>query len=704
MKTLSSFMSTRQYAIRIFFFLLAAIAIAAFFPKEGKFKYEFKQGMPWMHENLIAPFSFPIYKNEIELKNEKDSIRANVKPHFRYNEIKTRQIKDETMQAVAEKLQRAAEKYSSDPYLSDAIKNYSNILTNTLFDYLGELLAIGIIPENVADFSGNGTGAIVIVRQDIAENYLSSEILTAKQASFKLLTLIKQIPQPSGIPIDFFITFFESFSIDSYIVENLDYDKFLTDTKNKIELENISLSFGMVSEGEKIINRGEIITPDKYNILESFKKVYETQMGLSYNFFLLLGGQLMIALLSLTVLFLFILLYRREVLKSLRQTSFVLLMIVLFVAIASLTIRFKSIHLYFIPFALLPIIVRTFYDSRLAIFIHFTTILLIGFIAPNGFEFVYIQFVAGVVAIFSMQNARKRSQLFWSAFYVFLTYSVISIALSLLHEGNLNSIKWFSFIWLLGNAVLLLSVYPLIYLFEKLFGFLSDLTLLELADTNNPLLRDLAAKAPGTFQHSLQVANLAEEAIYNIGGNPLLIRTGALYHDIGKLSNPAYFIENQQGDFNPHDTISFERSADIIISHVTEGVKMARKANLPEPIIDFIRMHHGTTRVQYFYKSFLKQFPHEEADINRFTYPGPIPDSKETAVLMMADSVEAASRSMKQYSEQSISELVNGIISFQQNEGQFNEADITMKEISKVKEIFVHKLRNIYHHRIEYPK
>lgn len=697
-------MNLREYFIRIFFFLLAAFILVLFFPREGKFKYEFKQGMPWMHESLIAPFSFPIYKNELELKQEKDSLRSNIKPHFRFNDVKTRLLLDEIKQGAEVKLSRAAEKFQHLPDSRESIDLYSNNLINSLHTYFGEILSIGIIPEEFPEFASKNVQTIVIVKQDIAENFQLSEVMTAKQAAFKLLTLLKQIEQPSDIPVDFFVTFFESFNLQLYVKENLDYDKVLTDTKNKIELENVSISFGMVAEGEKIINRGEIVNVEKYKILESYKKAYEAQLGEGYSFTLLLTGQLLIVLLTMSVLFLFILLYRREVLKSLTQTIFVLLMIVLFVVIASLTIQFKNIHLYFIPFALLPIIVRTFYDSRLAIFIHMTTILLIGFIAPNGFEFVYIQFIAGVVAIFSMQNARKRSQLFKSAFFVFLTYSIISIGLALLHEGNLNSVKWFSFVWLLGNAVLLLASYPLIYLFEKLFGFLSDLTLLELSDTNNPLLRDLAAKAPGTFQHSMQVANLAEEAIYTIGGNPLLIRTGALYHDIGKMSNPAYFIENQQSDFNPHDNLPFEESADIIISHVTEGVKMARKHNLPQPIIDFIQTHHGTTRVQYFYKSFLKKYPDEEADVKRFTYPGPIPFTKELAVLMMADSVEAASRSMKKYSEETISDLVDNLINYQQLENQYDDSDITFKEVSKVKEIFKNKLKNIYHHRIEYPK
>lgn len=697
-------MNLREYLIRIFFFLLASFILVLFFPREGKFKYEFKQGMPWMHESLIAPYSFPIYKNELELKQEKDSLRSNIKPHFRFNDVKTRLLLDEIKQGAEVKLARAAEKFQHLPGSQEAINAYSNNLINSLHTYFGEILSIGIIPEDFPDFSSKNQQTIVIVKQDIAENFQLSEVLTAKQAAFKLLTLLKQIEQPSEVPVDFFVTFFESFNIQLYVKENLDYDKVLTDTKNKIELENVSISFGMVAEGEKIINRGEIVNPEKYKILESFKKAYEVQLGEGYSFSLLLTGQLLIVLLTMTVLFLFILLYRREVLKSLTQTIFVLLMIVLFVVIASLTIHFKNIHLYFIPFALLPIIVRTFYDSRLAIFIHMTTILLIGYIAPNGFEFVYIQFIAGVVAIFSMQNARKRSQLFKSAFFVFLTYSIISIGLALLHEGNLNSVKWFSFVWLLGNAVLLLSSYPLIYLFEKLFGFLSDLTLLELSDTNNPLLRDLASKAPGTFQHSMQVANLAEEAIYTIGGNPLLIRTGALYHDIGKMINPAYFIENQQSDFNPHDNLPFEESADIIISHVTEGVKLAHKNNLPQPIIDFIQTHHGTTRVQYFYKSFLKKYPDEEADVKRFTYPGPIPFTKELAVLMMADSVEAASRAMKKYSEETISDLVDNLINYQQLENQYDDSDITFKEVSKVKEIFKNKLKNIYHHRIEYPK
>ncbi len=373
------------------------------------------------------------------------------------------------------------------------------------------------------------------------------------------------------------------------------------------------------------------------------------------------------------------------------------------VLVASTTFKFNLVSIYLLPFAILPIILKTFYDSRLALFIHIITILLIGFFAPNSFEFVFLNVVAGMVAIISLTNVYRRSKLVVTSLYVIAAYSVIYLGIALVQEGNLASIEWKYFRLFGVNGILVMISYPLIYMFEKTFGFMSDATLMELSDTNQPLLRKLAEVAPGTFQHSLQVANLAEDAVFQVGGNPLLVRAGALYHDIGKMEEPLYYIENQTSSINPHDNLEFEQSARIIIDHVRKGVDLAKKNKLPEAIIDFIRTHHGTTTVQYFYRSYLRKYPEADVDVRKFSYPGPRPGSRETAIVMMADSVEAASRSLKEITENTLDKLVDSIIGNQMREEQYNDAQITFKEITTIREVFKRRLRNIYHARISYP-
>jgi putative nucleotidyltransferase with HDIG domain len=374
------------------------------------------------------------------------------------------------------------------------------------------------------------------------------------------------------------------------------------------------------------------------------------------------------------------------------------------VLLSSFVLRSNSISIYVVPFAIVPIFIRAFYDARLALFIHLVTIFLIGFFAPNGYEFVLINFVAGVVAIASLTNLYRRGNLFYTVFLVLISYLAVYLSLVIVQDGTLSTVNWFTLAWFAVNALLLLALYQLVYLIEKIFGFLSDATLIELSDTNQDLLRKLAEAAPGTFQHSLQVANLAEAAAYKIGGNPLLVRAGALYHDIGKMTNPFYFIENQPTDFNPHQNIDYEESAAIIIKHVTEGIHIARKNKLPDQLIDFIKMHHGTNKVKYFYRLHKDKFTETIEDDMKFSYPGPRPNSKETALLMMADSVEAASRSFKKITVQAIDELVESIINSLQEEDQLGDANITFKDITTIKSVFKRKLQNIYHSRVEYPE
>jgi len=459
-----------------------------------------------------------------------------------------------------------------------------------------------------------------------------------------------------------------------------------------------------VQSGERIISRGEIVTDEKFRILESLKRESETKLGLSDRMNISMLGKVMLAMISMVILYLFLYNFRRAVLQKFQDTIFILLLILLTATLASLTIRQGVLSIYVLPFAIVPIMIRTFFDSRLALFVHLLTVLVIGFWAPNSFEFVFLNIIAGIVAIFSLTNSYRRGILFQTSVSIAIIYSAVYFAFSVIQEGNLRTIDYRPFLWFGGNGLLILTSYPLIFIFEKTFGFISESTLFELSDSNQPLLRKLSEKAPGTFQHSLQVANLAEEVVYEIGGNSLLIRTGALYHDIGKMTEPLFFIENHTVDFNPHDDLEFEKSAEIIIGHVTKGIEIARKYKLPEPVIDFIRTHHGTTLVQYFYRSFLKKHPSQEADISRFSYPGPKPFTRETAIVMMADSVEASSRSLKVKNEESLKELVNFIINEQIRIGQFDNAQITLSEITQIKEILISKLINIHHIRIEYPR
>ncbi len=438
--------------------------------------------------------------------------------------------------------------------------------------------------------------------------------------------------------------------------------------------------------------------------MQSLKNDYETKLGSNTSFVWILIGQFIIISIIFYTLFVFLKNVSNKVFHDNKDIVFLTLVMVGFLLLTLLVLKFSSLNVYLIPFCSLPILVRTFFGNRIALFVYVITIFIVSFIVPNPFEFVLIEIVAGIIALFTILNVNKRSELFFTALTIFIAYSLIFIGFSIIQEGSIYSINWKNLNWFAISAGLTVFSYPFIYVLEKLFGYISDVTLLELSDTNNKLLRELNLKAPGTFQHSLQVSNLAEEASRAIGGNPLLVRTGALYHDIGKMLAPAYFIENQSSGINPHDDLSYEESATIIISHVINGVEIAKKHQLPEQIIDFIRTHHGTSKTQYFLRLFTADNPDLNIDDEIFQYPGPIPFNKETAILMMADSVEAASRSLKTYTLETITELVNNILDAQVRENQFINTDITFKDVTVVKKLFIKKLMNIYHVRVEYPK
>jgi putative nucleotidyltransferase with HDIG domain len=692
--------------------MLASVIIVYFLPREGRFMFEYQKGGFWKHEDLTAPFSFPIAKSAVEIAAERDSALKGFRPIFNFDNA----IADQRLQELGESFSNAWANYSidslkipsRDAYRRDSRYNANRQLENQYRSFLKSVVR-DIYQRGIVDLSPieennrNKFGEIVIVRNNIAETTPIADLYTPKSAYERVVERLHNgIPRRNNLLIRKYDKFFKGFEINNFLTTNVIYDEEKSTTVRKSLINGISPSRGLIQEGQGIISRGEYISDSKFMALESLRREYERNLGFMQRQLVVIG-KFILVLTSMLVLYMFLRRFRKEVLESNMRIAFILLIVLMMVIIATASLRFGLFSIYVLPFAILPIVLNTFFDSRLALFVHFITILLVGFFVPNGFEFVLLNVVAGMVAIISLTDAYRRSKLVVTAAFVILTYSVIYMGIGLVQEGDLRQIDYTYFSWFGVNGLLILISYPLIYVFEKTFGFISDATLMELSDTNQPLLRKLAENAPGTFQHSLQVANLAEEAVHHVGGNPLLVRTGALYHDIGKMDEPLYYIENQSSAINPHDNLEFEQSARIIIDHVRKGVELAKKNKLPEPIINFIRTHHGTTTVQYFYRSFLRKYPEAEVDVQKFSYPGPRPDSKETAIVMMADSVEAASRSLKSITEITIDKLVDNIITSQMTDEQYNEAQITFKDITTIKEVFKKRLQNIYHVRISYP-
>jgi putative nucleotidyltransferase with HDIG domain len=670
------------------------------FPSKGKFKYEYQKGAPWQHDDLIAPFDFAIYKTDLELKIARDSVLRYYKPYFKLNA-------SVGVQELAKFEQNFNKRYSEAVLVAQKLYPY-NTLSDTLSEFAlnyAENLMDFIYGKGVVDFTEvldktQKGSTLVILQDNFAENRDVEEVFTQKIAyGYISKKLRKDFPSNPEL-----VTIVENLKIYDYITQNLKYDE---ETSLKVRdelLSNIPIKRGMVQTGERIISRGDLVLDENFRILESLKKEYQNILGSSLFVRWLFMGHLVVVLFTFLVLYLFLYHFRREILDSMQKTSFILMMVIIMFVTASFVMHFNVGNIYLIPFAALPIIIHAFYDSRLAFFIHIVTIMLIGFLAPNSFEFIFLQFLAGAIAIFSLTQMHRRGQLFVAVGFILLTYVISYTALAIMQEGEISKINYYTYLWFAGNGLLLLISYPLIFIFEKLFGFISDVTLLELSDTNHPALRELAEKAPGTFHHVIQVANLAEAATRKINGNALLIRVGAMYHDIGKTGAPGYFVENQGGGHNPHDGMRYDKSAEVIIQHVFYGAELAKKYKLPQPVIDFIFTHHGTGLVKYFYTKYANENEGSVPDISKFSYPGPSPFSKETAVLMMADAVEASSRTLKEYNEHTIDNLVEKIINSQIEDGQFEEADITFKEIFQVKEVFKQKLLNIYHARIEYPE
>lgn len=688
----------RKLLYHLVFFIASALIIVAISPREGKFKYEYQKGKPWLSTSLIAPWDFPILKTEAQLNRERDSTLKNLSPYFRLDD------NVESTQALE------LDKYLVDlrsAFEADNLKlteTAFNIIRSKFQSILSEIYQKGVLEANdITGIQSLNSEEVTVIRDKIVEKRPVNSVFVQKNAYQYSEEKKKEMMSTfSGSSVKTSKDFISRVAFYSFIKPNIIYDEATTTAVRDQMIKEISTSHGLIQEGELIISRGEIVTDSKYLVLESLRNEYEKRLG-KYDRWLIVLGRFIIVTACYLGLFLFMYHYRTDILSSTHKTFFILLLVLLFITIARLVAYMPGNYVFFIPFAIIPIVIRTFYDSRLALYVYLITIMIAGYFVPNSFEFVFISYVVGVIVMFSLTNVYRREKLFTAALVVFLTYSIVYLGVGLMQEGNLSRMDWRNYLWFAGNSVLVLLSYPMIFVFEKAFRFVSDATLFELSDTNQPLLRKLSEDAPGSFQHSLQVANLAGEIAVKIGADHLLTRAGALYHDIGKIKRPEYYVENQSEGFSPHDQLDPLKSSEIIIDHVAEGVELAKKFKLPSPIIDFILTHHGTTVAYYFYKKYLDQNPKGKDMKEAFTYPGPKPFSKETAILMMADAVEAASRSLPSYSEENITDLVERIIYLQEQDGQFSETPLTYKDISDIKSVCIKRLLNIYHARIAYP-
>ena len=661
-------------------FIATVSVIVYFLPNEGKFNYQFDINKPWKYGLLQASFDFPIYKNDIQVQKEQDSILADYQPYF--------QIDKEAEKNVLSKLR---EDYNKTLRHSLPGTDYVRYIERTL----KALYEDGIIAGNdLKRMEEDSIIAIRLVDKNVATSRFIDQLYTVKEAYEYLL---------NADTAHYKKKILQQCSLNDYITPNLVYDEEKSEAAQKDLLSNISWANGFVLNGQKIIDRGEIVDEQTYNILESLRKEWEKRSDSVQEKRLTLAGQILYVGIFLFCFMAYLELFRADYYERKGTLTLLFALIVFFPVLSSIMVEQNLSSIYVVPFAMIPIIVRVFLDSRTAFMAHVTIILLCSITLRFPHEFILLQVVAGMVAIYSLRELSQRSQLLRTALVVFISYALLYFAFELIHEDDLTKLNTRMYIYFMINGILLLFAYPLLFLLEKIFGFTSDVTLVELSNINNSLLREMSEVAPGTFQHSLQMANLAAAAANKIGGKSQLVRTGALYHDIGKMVNPAFFTENQSG-VNPHKSLSYEQSAQVIISHITDGLKLAEKHNLPKVIKDFISTHHGRGLTKYFYISYKNEHPDEEVDEEKFRYPGPNPFTKEQAVLMMADSVEAASRSLPEYTEESISTLVDKIIDTQVSEGYFKECPITFKDIATVKALFKEKLKTMYHTRISYPE
>jgi len=646
-------------------------------PRENVNIFHAEKGKPWKYAEFTAPFDFPVYKSDAEIQRERDSVMRQYEPYYDYN-------------AVTE--QQMVRKFQADyaDGIPDVPSDYLAIISNRLHS----LYQQGIMDqEDYQSLHADSSSMIRLVHNKQASSVSILEVYSPKGAyeqlfhDPKLAALRQQL---------------QKCNLNNYLVPNLVFDRNRSETSRTELLGSIPLASGLVQKGQKIVDRGEIVTERTQRIIESYLKENERRSQNKTQNQISLIGQILYVSILMICFTIYLTLYRNDYFDKWRSTAMLYAFIVIFALLTALFVRNTFVHVYILPYAMVPIFIRVFMDSRTAFMTHFTMVTVCASMLQHPFEFTVVETVAGLVAISSLRELSQRSQLFKTAIFITVASMAVNLAFDWTRATALSQIDYSTYNYLVVNGVALLFAYPLLYVIEKTFGFTSDITLVELSNTNNELLRRMSEVAPGTFNHSIQVANLAGEIANKIGAQGQLVRTGALYHDIGKLSNPIYFTENQSG-IDPHEMISDIESAQIIIAHVTEGMKMADKYNLPHVIRDFIATHHGLGKAKFFYIRYKNEHPDEPVDDLLFTYPGPNPFTREQACLMMADAVEAASRSLKEYTEKAIRELVERIIDSQVAEGYFRECPVTFRDIQYAKTVLIEKLKTIYHTRISYP-
>ncbi|MDO7136638.1 HD family phosphohydrolase [Algibacter lectus] len=666
---------------KVLLFICTTFLIVYLFPKSGKFKYNFEKGKPWQSENLYAPFDFAIKKSESEINKEKEDIINNGTLYFSIDS------------SIENKVKTAFKKEFTTNFSDTISLTSSSELYKTGIDIISQLYAFGVLNES---YSFSEEKRIVILDERVKKQEgIYFDLIKLDKVTSVIEKVLKKHKLSSN-KTEFVSLFYD------LVEPNLTFDKSFTDKALQEELDKIVYARGSIEKQTLIVSKGEVVQGDKYQILKSLQSEYESQVWSKSSYIWILFAYTLLVALALLMLLLFLMKYRLSVFENNTKVTFIFFNIFLLIFLTTMVVNYNSKFIYVVPICILPLVFKAFFDARLGLFSHVITVLLLGFVVPNSYEYMFLQIIAGIVTILTVKELYKRANLFISVGQITLIYFIAYFAFFVIHEGTVETLDWKTFGYFVLCGLATLFVQPLIYVYEKVFGLVSDVSLLELSDTNSKLLKELSNKAPGTFHHSLNVANLAESSANEIGANAMLVRVGALYHDIGKMKSPTYFTENQSTGINPHDELSSKESARIITDHVIDGIEIAKKNNLPDRVIDFIRTHHGTSVVYYFYMQEKKN--HDDVDRLDFSYPGPKPFSKETAILMMCDSIEAASKSLKEPTSTKIDAFVENIINKQIEEGQFLNANITFKEIESIKKVLKHKLANIYHLRIEYPE
>ena len=670
---------------RILLFILSCVVIIYFFPKSGKFKYSFENSRPWQSDNLYAPFDFAIKKTDKELEEEKTNIRLATKVFFNKDSL----VLNKSLNLLYNKIDNPL----NDSVINTLNKRELKLIKNAGIAIISKIYSRGLLDQNY-DYKSNQIVSLLINNKQVNSGYFADihkpeDLLTFINNEIISLNIQEYKPQIVSILFDL-------------VESNISLNENLT--KNSIEeaLADVSPNRGIIEKETLIISKGEIVEGDKLKILESLKNEYETSSVSRTNYYLIISSYSLLVILTLLMIILFIRKFRKKIYLNLNQLSLVFFNVTLLVLITTFVVNIESSYVFVIPICILPLLLKAFFDSRVAFFVHSVTVMLLGFIVPNSYEFIFLNIIVGVITIISSDDLYKRANLFITVGQITAVYMISYFSFFVIHEGNIDNLEIFNFLLFMLCGLLTLFVYPLIYIYEKVFNLVSDVSLLELSDTNSPLLKELSNKAPGTFHHSMNVANLAESSANEIGGNSMLARVGALYHDIGKMDNPSYFTENQVTGTNPHDKLSSLESVNIILDHVSKGVEMAKKNNLPNRIIDFIRTHHGTSVIHYFYENDLNL--NLKPNIEDYKYSGPKPFSKETALVMMCDSVEAATKSLENPDSEKINLFVETIIDKQIENNQFENCSITFKDIKAIKNVIKKKLANIYHIRVEYPE